>query len=120
MRTLPVNYDLNNAKEDYKLWDKVHAKEVVAHLVMLSRWEPPGKREIERKRALEAKKANAESTEDKLDQLEQLNKASKGKDRWAKKAKGVARMTGLELYFCMKATRFDRKAINKWHKLVTF
>merc|ERR1711872_456758 len=37
MKTLPSNYDLKNAQEDYKLWDKVHAKEVMAHLVMLSR-----------------------------------------------------------------------------------
>ena len=116
MRTLPVNYDLSNAKDNYRLWDKVHAKGVVAHLVMLSKWEPPGKREIERKRALEAKQTNEDSNEGKLDKLEKLNTASKGKERWREKATGIARISGFELFNIMKATRFDKQSITKWHK----
>ena len=116
MRTLPVNYDLSNAKDDYRLWDKVHGKGVVAHLLMLSKWEPPGKRELERKRALEAKQTNEESSEGKLDKLEKLNTASKGKQLWKKKATGIARISGFELFNCMKATRFDKQSITKWHK----
>ena len=116
MKTLPVNYDLNNAQNDYKLWDKVHAKEVMAHLVMLSRWEPPGKKEIERRKMIEAKKAKLEQTnEDKLNVIEQLNKLAKGKDRWIK-AKGAVRLSGLEMYGFLKSTRFDKQAVNRWHK----
>ena len=116
MKTLPSNYDLKDAKDDYNLWDKVHAKEVMAHLVMLSRWEPPGKKEIERRKAIEAKKAAKEETsEEKLSKIEQLNKLAKGKKCWGK-AKGIVRLSGLEMFSCMNATRFDKQAITKWHK----
>ena len=119
MKTIPVNYNLNDAQNDYKLWDKVHAKEVMAHLVMLSKWEPPGKKEIERRKMLAAKKAKLEekeaTNEDKLQQIETLNKLAKGKNRWSK-AKGVVRLSGLEMFSCMKATQFEKQAINKWHK----
>ena len=121
MKTLPSNYDLKNAQEDYKLWDKVHAKEVMAHLVMLSRWEPPGKKEIERRKMLEAKKAKLEAkeetNEEKLNKIEQLNTLAKGKNCWGK-AKGIVRLSGLEMFSCMNATRFDKQGINKWHKYV--
>ena len=121
MKTLPSNYDLKNAQDDYKLWDKVHAKEVMAHLVMLSRWEPPGKKEIERRKMIEAKKAKLEAkeetNEDKLNKIEQLNSLAKGKARWGK-AKGIVRLSGLEMFSCMNATRFDKQGINKWHKYV--
>ena len=91
----------------------------MVHLVMLSRWEPPGKRELQRKKMLEAKKAKMESkeetNEEKLDKIEHLN-TLKGKTLWSKKAKGIARLSGLEMYGVMKATRFEKQAINKWHK----
>ena len=119
MNTLPVNYNLKDAQNDYNLWDKVHAKEVMAHLVMLSRWEPPGKKEIERRKMLEAKKAKLEAkeetNEEKLNKIEQLNKLANGKVQWGK-AKGVVRLSGLEMFTCMKSTQFEKQAINKWHK----
>ena len=121
MKSLPSNYDLKNAQEDYKLWDKVHAKEVMAHLVMLSRWEPPGKKEIERRKMLEAKKAKLEAkeetNEERLNKIEQMNTLAKGKTCWGK-AKGIVRLSGLEMFSCMNATRFDKQGINKWHKYV--
>ena len=120
LKSLPADYDLKTAKADYQLWDKVHAKEVVAHLVILSKWEPPGKRELDRKRKLAAfkslaAKANEETNEDRLKNLEERNKASQGKNRWIK-AKGVVRLSGFELYNCMKQTRFDKSAVVKWHR----
>ena len=116
MKELPVNYDLKNAQNDYKLWDKVHAKEVMAHLVMLSKWEPPGKKEIERRKLQKAKlEAKEETNEEKLNKIEQLNKLAKGKERWGK-AKGVVRLSGLDMFACMKSTQFEKQAINKWHK----
>ena len=120
MKTLPVDYDIKNAQEDYKLWDKVHAKEVMAHLVLLSKWEPPGKREFDRRKILAAKQANAEiangeTNEEKLSKMEELNKLAKGMDHW-KKAKGMTRLSGLEMFNYMRSTSFDKQAINKWHK----
>lgn len=120
MKTLPVDYDIKNAQEDYKLWDSVHAKEVMAHLVLLSKWEPPGKREIERRKALAAKQAlseaaNGETNEEKLSKIEELNKLAKGMDH-LKKAIGMTRLSGLELFNYMRSTSFDKQAINKWHK----
>ena len=70
---------------------------------------------------LEAKKAKLEAkeetNEEKLNKIEQLNTLAKGKNCWGK-AKGIVRLSGLEMFSCMNATRFDKQGINKWHKYV--
>ena len=51
---------MKDAKEDFRLWDRVHGREVLKHLEAVSKWEP-GKKDRERKErqlALEAKQVS--------------------------------------------------------------
>ena len=47
------NYDLKEAKEDFRLWDKLYGRDVIKHLEQVSKWEP-GKKEREKKERLAA------------------------------------------------------------------
>ena len=47
------NYNLRDAKEDFRLWDRVHGRDVLKHLEQVSKWEP-GKKERERRERAEA------------------------------------------------------------------
>ena len=42
------DYSLKDAKEDFRLWDKIHGREILKHLEQVSSWEP-GKKERERR-----------------------------------------------------------------------
>ena len=50
------DYSLKDAKEDFRLWDKVHGREIIKHLEQVSSWEP-GKKERERRERLAALEA---------------------------------------------------------------
>ena len=54
------NYSLKDAKEDFRLWDKLYGREVLKHLEQYSKWEPGGKEKERRQRlaALEAKQVS--------------------------------------------------------------
>ena len=48
---------MKDAKDDFRLWDRIHGRDVLKHLEQVSKWEP-GKKERERRErtaALEAK-----------------------------------------------------------------
>ena len=47
------NYNLKDAKEDFRLWDKLYGRDVIKHLEQVSKWEP-GKKEREKKERLAA------------------------------------------------------------------
>ena len=55
------NYNLRDAKEDFRLWDRVHGRDVLKHLEQVSKWEP-GKKERERRERAEALLAKQAST----------------------------------------------------------
>ena len=44
---------MKDAKEDFRLWDKLYGRDVIKHLEQVSKWEP-GKKEREKKERLAA------------------------------------------------------------------
>ena len=53
MKSVCIDYDLKEAKEDFRLWDKLYGRDVIKHLEQVSKWEP-GKKEREKKERLAA------------------------------------------------------------------
>ena len=50
------NYSLKDAKDDFRLWDKLYGRDVLKHLEQYSKWEP-GKKEREKRERLAALEA---------------------------------------------------------------